>query len=121
MNDDPSRPAFEVDTDTLNDVLQAVGVEEVGEFVRGVDADMRNLIEHLNAGGGPEALDAVGREAHHLSGGCRSLGFLSIGAVCAQIEADARERTDQKWPSYAVELGRQQQALSDWWSNVRRS
>ena len=102
----------------FNDVLQAVGVEQVGEFVKSIVADMGQLIGHLNVGGTPDALDAVGREAHHLSGGCRSLGFVGIGAVCARIEADARERVDHKFPAYRVELAQQQKALSDWWSTA---
>ena len=119
MDDDPSKPVvFEVDTSVFSDVLQAVGAEEVATFVESVVADIGNLIEHLDVGGNPDLLDAVRREAHHLSGGCRSLGLVSIGAICARIEADARERVDQKWPAYSVELAQQRQTLCDWWSTA---
>ena len=96
MNDHLSKPtvAFEVDTDAFGDVLQALGAEQVDALVESVVADIGHLITHLNVGGGPETLDAVGREAHHLSGGCRSMGLVSIGAVCARIETEARERVD---------------------------
>ena len=121
MNDHLSKPtvAFEVDTDAFGDVLQALGAEQVDALVESVVADIGHLITHLNVGGGPEALDAVGREAHHLSGGCRSMGLVSIGAVCARIETEARERVDQKWPEYSVELAQQRDAVSDWWPQKR--
>lgn len=121
MSDALSQPPFEVDTQAFSDVQEAVGIDQVGEFVDSVIADIGTLIGHLNVGGGPEALDAIGREAHHLSGGCRSLGFSSIGAVCTQIETEARARADHNWPAYAAELGRQRKALTDWWSSVRPS
>jgi len=110
--------AFEVDTDVFRDVLQAVGAEQMGAFVTSLDAEIEQLMGHLIVGGTPEALDAIGREAHHLSGGCRSLGFVGVGTVCARIEADARERVDRKWPAYSVELAQQRKALSDWWSTA---
>ena len=110
--------AFEVDTDTFRDVVQAVGAEEMGAFVTSLVAEIEQLRGHLIAGGSPEALDALGREAHHLSGGCRSLGFTGVGALCARIEADARERVDRKWPAYSDELAQQRKALSEWWSTA---
>ena len=118
MNDHFSKPtfAFDVDTDAFGDVLEALGAEQVSALVESVVADIGHLIAHLNVGGGPEALDAVGREAHHLSGGCRSMGLVGIGAVCARIETDAREQVDHKWPAYSVELAQHRDALSDWWS-----
>ena len=121
MNDHFSKPtfAFEVDTNTFDDVLEALGDEQVGALITSVVADIGHLIAHLNVGGSREALDAVGREAHHLSGGCRSMGLVGIGAVCARIETDARNRADQKWPAYSVELAQQRDALRDWWCKTR--
>ena len=107
---------FEIDTDVLADVVEAIGAEEVGACVQSVLADIGHLMGQLNVGGSPDLLDAVGRKAHHLSGGCRSLGLVSIGAVCTRIEADARERVDHGWPAYCVELAQQRKSLGDWWS-----
>src|SRR5690349_12152328 len=109
--------AFEVDSEVFDDVAEAVGAEQVGAMIKSVVDDIGHLIEHLNAVPGPDALVALGREAHHLGGGCRSIGFVSIGAICTQIEIDARERVDHAFPSYSVELAHQRDALSEWWSN----
>ncbi len=105
---------FEVDSDVFEDVLEAVGVEQVGAMVKSVVDDIGRLIGNLKVGGGPDALAAIGREAHHLGGGCRSIGFVSIGALCTRIEIDAREAVDHTFPGYEVELAQQRDALSDW-------
>jgi HPt (histidine-containing phosphotransfer) domain-containing protein len=118
MNDHLSKPAFafEVDTDAFDDVLQALGAEQVETLIESVVADIGHLIAHLNVGSGAGALDVVGRAAHHLSGGCRSMGLVGLGAVCARIETGARERVDHKWPAYSAELAQQRDALIHWWS-----
>jgi hypothetical protein len=124
MNEDfetvaaPASFAFEVDSDIFDEVLEVIGADQVGASVKIIVADIGHLIEHLNVGGSVDAVDAVGREAHSLGGGCRSTGFVSIGAVCARIEADARARVDNRWPAYAVELAHQRDALGDWWSTA---
>jgi HPt (histidine-containing phosphotransfer) domain-containing protein len=114
---DAERP-FEVDITVLGEVLETVGAAEVGGFVTSIAADMERLTEHLEASGGTGSLGAIGREAHHLSGGCRALGLSGIGSLCAQIEADAREGLTDRFSEYSVELARQRRALRDWWSTA---
>jgi HPt (histidine-containing phosphotransfer) domain-containing protein len=106
--------AFDVDTDVFDDVLEAVGVEQVRVMVESVVHDIGHLMGHLGVGGDADALAAIGREAHHLGGGCRSIGFVSLGALCTRIEIDAREAVDHTFPAYAAELAQQRDALSDW-------
>ena len=107
---------FAVDTTVLVEVLQVVGADEVGGFVKSVIADIDQLIGHLDACNGVDALDALAREAHHLSGGCRTMGLVSIGAVSARIEADARERRNDKFAQYSEQLSQQREALGEWWA-----
>ena len=110
--------AFDVDNDVLRDVLEAIGTEQADTFVKSIADEIELLVGHLNVGGNADALDAVGREAHHLGGGCRSMGLVGIGAVCARIETDARARIDHQWPAYSAELVQLRKALSDWWASV---
>jgi HPt (histidine-containing phosphotransfer) domain-containing protein len=109
-------PTFKVDTTTLVEVLQAVGADEVDGFVKSVIADIEHVIGHLETCDGADELDALAREAHHLSGGCRAMGLVSVGAVSARIEADARQRLSDRFPQYSAQLAEQRQALADWWS-----
>jgi HPt (histidine-containing phosphotransfer) domain-containing protein len=114
---DAERP-FEVDIAVLVEVLEIVGAAEVGVFVTSIAAEMESLAGHLEACSGTGSPGALGREAHHLSGGCRALGLSGIGSVCARIEADAREGLTDRFSEYSVELAHQRHALSDWWSTA---
>jgi HPt (histidine-containing phosphotransfer) domain-containing protein len=109
---------FEIDVTVLGEVLQVVGPAEVGSFVQSIAADMGRLIDHLDEVGSTDLLGAVGREAHHLGGGCRAVGLVGIGAVCARIEADARAGQRDAFPAYSVQLAQQRNALGNWWSTA---
>ena len=111
-------PTFEIDTTTLVDVMQAVGADEVDDFVKSVIGEIERLIAHLDASNGAAALDALARDAHHLSGGCRAMGLVSIGTVASRIEADARAKRDDKFSMYSAHLAQQRQALAEWWSRA---
>ena len=109
---------FEVDTTVLGEVLEAVGAAEVGGFVTGIAAEMERLISRLEDWSGTDSMSAVGRDAHHLSGGCLAIGLVGIGAVCMRIEADVREGHAERFQAYSLELAQHRQALGDWWSTA---
>jgi two-component system sensor histidine kinase/response regulator len=101
-----------VNVSRMDDVRQEVGAEQLAQFAEALLADVSRVIDRLAQRSYDSAME-LEHEAHRLNGGCRTLGFDAMAAVCEQIETHGVENQDNL-PMLAARLHSEQEAVLAW-------